>query len=130
MQRWASQKRMPSPTTSRKAIDAAGGKIAEWLETRETNLLYTVKRGLGNPLLITPWLIAACAMLIFGIRRVRRRAPYLVQWQNDRAHLLASGSRSSFCRRAHPPRMGRERSFSSPVSRCAGWLDQLFRRKL
>jgi thioredoxin reductase/NAD-dependent dihydropyrimidine dehydrogenase PreA subunit len=58
------------------AIDAIGGRISEW-STRETNLLFTIKRGLGNPAFYYTLAYCAC-VVIFGVRRIRRRrTPYV-----------------------------------------------------
>ena len=58
------------------AVGAAGGKIAEW-SSRESNILFTVRRGLGNPSFY--YTLAYCAVVAaFGIRRIRRRrTPYV-----------------------------------------------------
>ena len=78
VQRWASQAHA-FPFNVPKAIDAAGGKIAEW-SNRETNLLYSIKRGLGNPSFYYTLAYCTC-VLIFGIRRIRRRRTPYVKWQ-------------------------------------------------
>ncbi len=78
VQRWASQAQA-FPYNVPQAINAAGGKIAEW-SNRETNLLYTIKRGLGNPSFYYTLAYCTC-VLIFGIRRIRRRRTPYVKWQ-------------------------------------------------
>jgi NosR/NirI family transcriptional regulator, nitrous oxide reductase regulator len=61
------------------AFDAVGGRLAEWSE-REPNLLYTVKRDLGNPSFY--YSFAYCTVVVvFGIRRIRRRPTPYVRWQ-------------------------------------------------
>jgi thioredoxin reductase len=59
-----------------RAIDSAGGEIARWSD-RESNLLFTLKRGFGNPAFY--YTLAYCAVVVaFGIRRIRRRrTPYV-----------------------------------------------------
>ena len=78
VQRWASQAHA-FPYNVPQAINAAGGKIAEW-SNREANFLYTVKRGLGNPSFYYTLAYCSC-VLIFGIRRIRRRRTPYVKWQ-------------------------------------------------
>jgi len=78
IQKWANQ-RHAFPFDVPKTIDGAGGKIAEW-SNREANLLYTIKRGLGNPSFYYTLAYCTC-VVVFGIRRIRRcRTPY-VTWQ-------------------------------------------------
>ncbi len=78
VQRWASQAHT-FPYNVPKAIDAAGGRIAEW-SSRETNLLYTIKRGIGNPSFYYTLAYCTC-VLVFGIKRIRRRRTPYVKWQ-------------------------------------------------
>ncbi|MGB8340932.1 MAG: NAD(P)/FAD-dependent oxidoreductase, partial [Chthoniobacterales bacterium] len=78
VQRWVSQHHA-FPYNVPKAIDATGGKIAQW-SSRETNLLYTIKRGLGNPSFYYTLAYCAC-VFVFGIRRIRRRRTPYVKWQ-------------------------------------------------
>jgi NosR/NirI family transcriptional regulator, nitrous oxide reductase regulator len=78
VQRWASQHHA-FPYQVPKLIESAGGKIAEW-SSRETNLLYTIKRGLGNPSFYYTLAYCAC-VFVFGIRRIRRRRTPYVKWQ-------------------------------------------------
>ncbi len=78
VQRWASQHHA-FPFNVPKAIDAAGGKLAEWSK-RDTNLLYTIKRGLGNPSFYYTLAYCTC-VVVFGIRRIRRRRTPYVKWQ-------------------------------------------------
>ena len=78
VQRWASQHHI-FPYNVPKLIDSLGGKIAE-LSNRETNLLYTVRRGLGNPSFYYTLAYCAC-VLLFGIQRIRRRRTPYVTWQ-------------------------------------------------
>ena len=61
------------------AIDSIGGAVAD-LASRETQLLYTVRADLGDPVfyLVFTW----CAVVTaFGIRRIRRRRTPYVFWQ-------------------------------------------------
>jgi len=60
------------------AVEALGGSIADW-SSRETNLLYTLKRALGNPSFY--YSLAYCTFVaVFGIRRIRRRrTPYVTR---------------------------------------------------
>ena len=60
-------------------FQAAGGSLATW-SGREGNLLYTIKRGLGAPSFYYTLAYSAC-VLIFGIRRIRRRQTAYVTWQ-------------------------------------------------
>src|SRR4030095_15223409 len=78
VQRWANQAHA-FPFNVPKAIDAAGGNTAEG-SNHETNLLYTVKRGLGNPSFYYTLAYCVC-VLIFGIRRIQRRRTAYVKWQ-------------------------------------------------
>lgn len=77
LQRWA-QAHGAFPFQVPALLERAGGKLAEW-SARETNLLYTVKRGLGNPAFY--YTLAYCAAVtVFGIRRIRRRrTPYVTR---------------------------------------------------
>jgi thioredoxin reductase/ferredoxin len=78
VQRWVSQHHA-FPFNVPKAIESTGGKIGEWSQ-REGNLLFTVKRGLGNPSFYYTLAYCTC-VVVFGIRRIqRRRTPY-VKWQ-------------------------------------------------
>ena len=78
VQRWTSQAHA-FPYGVSQAIDSLGGKVAEWSQ-RETNLLYTIKRGLGNPAFYYTLAYCTC-VLVFGIRRIRRRRTPYVKWQ-------------------------------------------------
>ncbi|HEY2802024.1 MAG TPA: NAD(P)-binding domain-containing protein [Chthoniobacterales bacterium] len=78
VQRWVSQHHA-FPFNVPKGIDAAGGKLAEWSK-RDTNLLYTIKRGLGNPSFYYTLAYCTC-VVVFGIRRMRRRRTPYVKWQ-------------------------------------------------
>jgi NosR/NirI family transcriptional regulator, nitrous oxide reductase regulator len=78
VQRWARQHHA-FPYNVPKAIDAFGGKLAEW-SRREGNLLYTVRSGLGNPAFYYTLAYCAC-VLLFGIQRIRRRRTPYVKWQ-------------------------------------------------
>ncbi len=78
VQRWANQAHA-FPYNVPKAIEAAGGKIAEW-SGREGNLLFTIKRGFGNPSFYYTLAYCTC-VLVFGIRRMRRRRTPYVKWQ-------------------------------------------------
>ena len=75
IQSWA-EARSAFPYGVSAAIAAAGGKISDW-SNRETNLLFTVRRGLGNPAFY--YTLVYCALVaIFGVRRIRRRrTPYV-----------------------------------------------------
>lgn len=78
VQRWVSQKQA-FPFNVPAAIDASGGKIAAWSK-REGNLLFTLKRGLANPSFY--YTVAYCTcVVVFGIRRIRRRRTPYVKWQ-------------------------------------------------
>ncbi len=78
VQRWASQAQA-FPYNVPALFGAAGGKLAEW-SSREGNLLYTIKRGLGNPAFYYTLAYCTC-VVVFGVRRIqRRRTPY-VKWQ-------------------------------------------------
>ena len=78
VQRWASQHHA-FPFNVTKVIDASGGKLAEW-SSREGNLLFTIKRGLGNPSFYYTLAYCTCVTL-FGIRRIKRRRTPYVKWQ-------------------------------------------------
>jgi NosR/NirI family transcriptional regulator, nitrous oxide reductase regulator len=78
VQRWAIQHHA-FPYQVPQLIQSAGGKIAEW-SNRETNLLYTIKRGLGNPSFYYTLAYCTC-VFVFGIRRIRRRRTPYVKWQ-------------------------------------------------
>ena len=78
VQRWASQAHA-FPYNVPKALDSVGGKLAQW-SNRETNLLYTIKRGLGNPSFYYTLAYCTC-VVVFGIRRIRRRRTPYVKWQ-------------------------------------------------
>ena len=60
-------------------LDRSGGALAEW-SRREGNLLYTLKRGMGDP---SWWygLLYSVVVLVFGVRRIRRRRTPYVTWQ-------------------------------------------------
>ncbi len=78
VQRYASQHH-DFPYNVPPVIDSLGGKIAQW-SSRETNLLYTIKRGLGNPAFYYTLAYCTC-VFVFGIRRIRRRRTPYVKWQ-------------------------------------------------
>jgi NosR/NirI family transcriptional regulator, nitrous oxide reductase regulator len=78
IQQWASQHHA-FPFDVPKAIDALGGKIATWSNS-QGNLLYTIKRGLGNPAFYYTLAYCTC-VVVFGIRRIRRRRTPYVTWQ-------------------------------------------------
>jgi NosR/NirI family transcriptional regulator, nitrous oxide reductase regulator len=78
VQQWVSRHHA-FPFNVQKAIDATGGQIAEWSK-RERNLLFTLKRGLGNPSFYYTLAYCSC-VVIFGIRRIRRRRTPYVKWQ-------------------------------------------------
>jgi NosR/NirI family nitrous oxide reductase transcriptional regulator len=60
-------------------IDSAGGALRDWSRD-ETNLLFTIKRGLSSPSFY--YTLAYCsAVTVFGIRRIRRRRTPYVTWQ-------------------------------------------------
>jgi NosR/NirI family nitrous oxide reductase transcriptional regulator len=70
------------------AVNAIGGRLAEW-SAREPNLLFTVKRDLGNPSFY--YSLAYCTMVVaFGIRRIRRRPTPYVRWQTLTLMLVQS----------------------------------------
>ena len=61
----------PSPTTCRPPWTRSAARCRSG-RTRKTHLLYTVKRGLGNPSFY--YTLAYCILVVvFGIRRIRRR---------------------------------------------------------
>jgi NosR/NirI family nitrous oxide reductase transcriptional regulator len=61
------------------AVEALGGTIAAWSK-RESNLLYTLKRGLGSPSFY--YTLAYSTLVgVFGARRIRRRPTPYVKWQ-------------------------------------------------
>jgi NosR/NirI family transcriptional regulator, nitrous oxide reductase regulator len=61
------------------AIDALGGTIAE-LSENEPHLLYTLKKSLGTPSFY--YAIAFTSLVVvFGVRRIRRRRTPYVLWQ-------------------------------------------------
>lgn len=66
------------PATAPAILDAVGGRIAEW-SNRPGNLLFTIKRGLGNPSFYYTLAYCTC-VVVFGIRRIkRRRTPYVTR---------------------------------------------------
>ncbi len=89
VQKWASQ-HQAFPYNVPKAVEAIGGKISEW-SNRDTNFLYTVKRGLGNPAFYYTLAYCTC-VLVFGIKRIRRRRTPYVKIADDRVDLLAVDS--------------------------------------
>lgn len=77
VQRWVAAQHA-FPYNVPKAIESAGGRIAEW-SRQEGNLLFTMKRGLGNPSFYYTLLYCTC-VVVFGIRRIRRRrTPYVMR---------------------------------------------------
>lgn len=78
IQRWVSQHHA-FPFNVPKAIDGAGGQIVEW-SNRTGNLLYTIKRGLGNPSFYYTLAYCTC-VVVFGVKRIRRRRTPYVTWQ-------------------------------------------------
>ena len=78
VQRWVSQHHT-FPFNVPKALEASGGKNAEW-SNREGNLLFTIKRGLGNPSFYYTLAYCTC-VFVFGIMRIRRRRTPYVKWQ-------------------------------------------------
>ncbi len=61
------------------ALERSGGALAT-LSQREGNLVYTIKRGLGNTSFY--YTLAYCACVVgFGIARIRRRRTPYVKWQ-------------------------------------------------
>ncbi len=60
-------------------LERSGGKLAEW-SGREGNLLHTIKQGMGDP----SWyygFVYSVIVVVFGIRRIRRRRTPYVTWQ-------------------------------------------------
>ena len=78
VQQWIAQHH-GFPFNVPKLIDASGGRLAKWA-SHEGNLVYTVKRGLGNPSFYYTLAYCAC-VTIFGIRRMKRRPTPYVRWQ-------------------------------------------------
>lgn len=61
------------------ALERSGGVLAE-MSKREGNLVYTLKRGLGNTSFY--YTLAYCACVVgFGVARIRRRRTQYVKWQ-------------------------------------------------
>ena len=60
-------------------LERSGGALAE-MSKREGNLVYTIKRGLGNTSFY--YTLAYCACVVgFGVARIRRRRTQYVKWQ-------------------------------------------------
>jgi thioredoxin reductase/ferredoxin len=78
LQRWLSQEKA-FPFNVPGAIDRLGGAIGRWAGS-EGNLLYTIKRGLGNPSFYYTLAYCAC-VVVFGLRRMKRRPTPYVRWQ-------------------------------------------------
>ena len=60
-------------------LERSGGMVAEW-SNREGNLLHTIKQGMGDP----SWyygLAYSMIVVVFGVRRIRRRRTPYVTWQ-------------------------------------------------
>ena len=60
-------------------LERSGGKLAEW-SGREGNLLHTIKQGMADP----SWYYGfaySMIVVVFGIRRIRRRKTPYVTWQ-------------------------------------------------
>ena len=60
-------------------LERSGGKLAEW-SGREGNLLHTIKQGMGDP----SWYYGfaySVIVVVFGVRRIRRRKTPYVTWQ-------------------------------------------------
>jgi NosR/NirI family nitrous oxide reductase transcriptional regulator len=60
-------------------LESSGGQLAQW-SNHEGNLLHTLKQGLGDP----SWYYGAgysVIVVIFGVRRIRRRRTPYVLWQ-------------------------------------------------
>ncbi len=60
-------------------LDRSGGKLADW-SNREGNLLHTLKQGMSDP----SWYYGfgySVIVVIFGVRRIRRRRTPYVKWQ-------------------------------------------------
>jgi thioredoxin reductase/ferredoxin len=77
IQSWAETHRA-FPFNVPAALETAGGRLSAW-SGREANILYTVKRGLGNPAFY--YTLAYCTCVVaFGVRRIRRRkTPYVTR---------------------------------------------------
>ncbi|MDP9292153.1 MAG: NAD(P)-binding domain-containing protein, partial [Verrucomicrobiota bacterium] len=67
------------PYNAPKIFNAAGGQIADW-SNREGNLLFTLKRGLSGPAFYYTLAYCTC-VVVFGIRRMKRRRTPYVKWQ-------------------------------------------------
>ncbi len=60
-------------------LERSGGQLADW-SNREGNLLHTVKQGMGD----ASWyygFVYSVIVVIFGVRRIRRRRTPYVKWQ-------------------------------------------------
>ena len=60
-------------------LERSGGQLAEW-SRHEGNFLYTLKQGMGDP----SWyygLLYSVIVVVFGVRRIRRRKTPYVTWQ-------------------------------------------------
>ncbi|HEX8373130.1 MAG TPA: NAD(P)-binding domain-containing protein [Chthoniobacterales bacterium] len=78
VQQWLS-KQQAFPFTVGAAIDGLGGQIAAWSKS-EGHLFHTLRRGLGNPSFYYTLAYCTC-VVVFGIRRMRRRRTPYVTWQ-------------------------------------------------
>jgi NosR/NirI family nitrous oxide reductase transcriptional regulator len=78
LQQWMAA-RHAFPYNVPEAVNALGGTLAEWSH-RESNLLYTLRRGLGTPSFYYT-LVYSTIVVVFGARRIRRRRTPYVKWQ-------------------------------------------------
>ena len=78
VQRYAAQHHL-FPANVPLLLDHAGSRIKQWSGS-EGNLLFTIKRGLGNPSFYYTLAYCTC-VVVFGIRRIRRRRTPYVKWQ-------------------------------------------------
>ena len=67
------------PVNVPEAFDHAGAAIKQW-SSSERNLLYTLRRGLGNPAFYYTLAYCTC-VVVFGIARIRRRRTPYITWQ-------------------------------------------------
>ena len=67
------------PKNAPKLLDDLGSQVKTWSNT-EGNLLFTIRLGLANPSFYYTLAYCTC-VVVFGIRRIRRRRTPYVKWQ-------------------------------------------------